>query len=415
MNKNAPLTIGVIGSGVIGTLTAYTLKKKNYSVSLFDEYLPGTQTSMGNAGTFAHYACIPINSEDNFKKIPFLLFSDSSPLSIQWKNLFSIYPWLIKFLQNCSKEKVNNIITQLSIILQKASIANNNLFNEINFGSLINNNETLYLYETEKDFLRDKKNNDLRKSKNIDLTEISSREINEIEPNLNKNFYRGTLFKGSKFTTNPLKFVNKIYEEFLKNNGKFFNKKIIKIKNEENKIIIQDNLNDSYKFDKLIICTGSFSNNLANMLGETFPMITERGYHLMYKDYKNIISRPISVVNQGMYYIPMEEGLRAAGTVEIGINDNSINTKRTNWMHKNTISNFNINNDPNKVWLGYRPTLPDSLPVIGKSKNNENIIYNFGHQHLGLTLATISAEIILNIIEDKKNKDFETLSPNRFN
>ena len=108
MNKNAPLTIGVIGSGVIGTLTAYTLKKKNYSVSLFDENLPGTQTSMGNAGTFAHYACIPINSEENFKKIPFLLFSDSSPLSIQWKNLFSIYPWLIKFLQNCSKEKVNN-------------------------------------------------------------------------------------------------------------------------------------------------------------------------------------------------------------------------------------------------------------------------------------------------------------------
>ena len=66
MNKNTPLTIGVIGSGVIGTLTAYTLKKKNYSVSLFDENLPGTQTSMGNAGTFPHYACIPINSEDIF-------------------------------------------------------------------------------------------------------------------------------------------------------------------------------------------------------------------------------------------------------------------------------------------------------------------------------------------------------------
>ena len=260
-----------------------------------------------------------------------------------------------------------------------------------------------------------KKNNDLRKSKNIDLIDISSREIKDIEPNLNKNFYRGILFKGSKFTTNPLKFVNKIYEEFLKNNGKFFNKKIIKIKNEENEIIIQDNLNDSYKFDKLIICTGSFSNKLTKMLDETFPMISERGYHLMYNNCKNIISRPISVVNQGIYYIPMEEGLRVAGTVEIGMNDKSINTKRTNWMHNNTISNFNINNDPNKVWLGYRPTLPDSLPVIGKSKNNENIIYNFGHQHLGLTLATISAEIILNIIEDKKNKDFETLSPNRFN
>ncbi len=414
MNKNAPLTIGVIGSGVIGTLTAYTLKKKNYSVSLFDGNLPGSQTSMGNAGTFAHYACIPINSEENFKKIPFLLFSDSSPLSIQWKNLFSIYPWLIKFLQNCSKEKVNNIITQLSDILQKASIANNNLFNEINFGSLINNNETLYLYETEKDFLIDKKNNDLRKFKNIDFTEISSREIKEIEPNLNKNYYRGILFEGSKFTTNPLKFVNKIYEEFLKNNGNFINKKIIKIKYEENKIIIQDNLNKTYKFDKLIICTGSFSNKLSNTLGENFPMIAERGYHLMYNDYKNIISRPISIVNQGMYYIPMDEGLRAAGTVEIGLNDKNINTKRTNWMHKNTISDLNINNNPDQVWLGYRPTLPDSLPIIGESKNHKNIIYNFGHQHLGLTLANISAEIVLKIIEDKKIKNFESLSPNRF-
>ena len=172
---------------------------------MFDENLPGTQTSMGNAGTFAHYACIPINSEDIFKKLPFLLFSNSSPLSIQWKNLFSIYPWLIKFLQNCSKEQINHIITQLSIILKMASTANNKLFNEINFGSLINNHETLYLYETEKDFLKDKKNNDLRKSKNIDLIDISSREIKDIEPNLNKNFYRGILFKGSKFTTNPLK------------------------------------------------------------------------------------------------------------------------------------------------------------------------------------------------------------------
>ena len=414
-NKSAP-SVAVIGAGVIGTLTAYILKKNKFDVSLFDENLPGTQTSMGNAGTFAHYASLPINNEDNFKKLPFFLFSDRSPLSIQWKNLLFIYPWLFKFLQNSSKDKVKEIISQLTFILQKAYISNNNLFHDINFGNLISDKETLYLYENEKDYSNDEKNINLRESNNINFHFLSPDQIKDLEPNLKKSFYKGILFEESKFTINPLKFVQKIFNEYQRMKGVFTKRNIIKIENEDNLLLLKDNHKKFHKFNKIIICAGSFSNNLSNLVGENFPMVSERGYHLMYKNYKNLISRPISIVSQGSYYIPMEEGLRVAGTVEIGGNDKLINKKRTSWMHQNTINNFNIHENPDKIWLGYRPTLPDSLPIIGKSKKNPNIIYNFGHQHLGLTLGAFSAELVLKIISNIEiNSKLKNLNSNRFN
>ena len=135
----------------------------------------------------------------------------------------------------------------------------------------------------------------------------------------------------------------------------------------------------------------------------------------MYQNYGDIIKRPIGIGKQGFYYTPMDEGLRAAGTVEIGSNNNQINKSRTKWMENRVKETFDIKELPNKVWLGFRPTLPDSLPVIGKSKNNSNIIYNFGHQHLGLTLASYSAEIIEKIIYDQEiEKEIDLINPIRF-
>jgi D-amino-acid dehydrogenase len=111
----------------------------------------------------------------------------------------------------------------------------------------------------------------------------------------------------------------------------------------------------------------------------------------------------------------MEEGLRVAGTVEIGLNNKKINNSRVNWIKKNTFETFNFTEDPESIWLGHRPTLPDSLPVIGCSKKNKNILYNFGHQHLGLTLGAISADIIIDILQKKTlNNTLDSIKPTRF-
>jgi len=415
MDTRSVLNIAVIGAGIIGVNTAYKLQGKNLSVTLFDGHDPGSQTSMGNAGTFANYACIPINSNDIFKNLPDLLFSNNSPLSFQWSKIINNFPWLLNFLINCKKENVIKIINTLAFLLKNSLESNNNLIKKLNLSNFINNNEVLYLYEKEIDFFKDKKNLELRDKLNIKFQYLNSDEIKELEPNLIKNFYKGVLFENSKSTINPKKYTEKIFYEFLKNNGKFKKEKIVNILNNNNKLKLVTKSNYKQDFDKIIICAGAQSGYLLKNISDFFNIISERGYHLMYQNYGDIIKRPIGIGKQGFYYTPMDEGLRAAGTVEIGSNNNQINKSRTKWMENRVKETFDIKELPNKVWLGFRPTLPDSLPVIGKSKNNSNIIYNFGHQHLGLTLASYSAEIIEKIIYDQEiEKEIDLINPIRF-
>lgn len=416
MSSTSCLNIAVIGAGIIGVNTAYKLQGKNLSITLFDEHDPGSQTSMGNAGTFANYACIPINSNDIFLNLPFLLFSNNSPLSFQWSKILNNFPWLLKFLINCKKENVIKITNTLAFLLKNSLESNNKLIKKLNLSNLINNNEVLYLYENEIDYFKDKKNLELREKFNIKFQYLNSDEIKDLEPNLIKQFYKGVLFENSKSTINPKKYTEKIFYEFLKNNGKFKKEKIINIVNNNDKLKLVTKGTYRQDFDKIIICAGAQSGLLLKNFSDFFNIVSERGYHLMYQNYGGIIKRPIGIGKQGFYYTPMDEGLRAAGTVEIGTVNDEINKSRTKWMQNKVKETFDIKELPNKVWLGFRPTLPDSLPVIGKSKKNPNIIYNFGHQHLGLTLASYSAEIIQKIILNQEiEKELDYINPNRFN
>ena len=406
--------IAVIGAGIIGVNTAYKLQKNKYKVTLFDEFNPGSQTSYGNAGTFANYGIIPINTTDIYRNLPYLIFSNKSPLSIQFRSILFIMPWVLKFLKYCSEEKINNIIKTLSYLLKKSEISNKKIFEDVHLKELINNNETLYLYENEYDFLLDKKNIDKRKDYGINFKYIGTSEINHLEPNLKKKYFKGLLFEKSQFTINPLKYILKIFNNFKKLNGIFIKKKIDNIICEKNKINLFCK-EKKYIYDKVIICTGAYTKHLATAVGDNFPLISERGYHLMFPDQKNQIKRPIAISNQGIYFTPMEEGLRVAGTVEIGLNNKKINNSRVNWIKKNTFETFNFTEDPESIWLGHRPTLPDSLPVIGCSKKNKNILYNFGHQHLGLTLGAISADIIVDILQKNSlNNTLDSIKPTRF-
>ena len=416
MNSKSSLNIAVIGAGIIGVNTAYKLQGKNLSITLFDQHDPGSQTSMGNAGTFANYACIPINSNDIFLNLPSLLFSSNSPLSFQWSKILNNFPWLLKFLINCKKENVIKITNTLAFLLKNSLESNNKLIKKLNLSNLINNNEVLYLYENEIDYFKDKKNLELREKLNIKFQYLNSNEIKDLEPNLIKKFYKGILFENSKSTINPKKYTEKIFYEYLKNNGKFKKEKIINIINNNNKLKLVTKGSYHQDFDKIIICAGAQSGLLLKNFSDFFNIVSERGYHLMYQNYGDIIKRPIGIGKQGFYYTPMDEGLRAAGTVEIGTVNDEINKSRTKWMQNRVKETFDIKELPNKVWLGFRPTLPDSLPVIGKSKKNPNIIYNFGHQHLGLTLASYSAEIIEKIILNQEiEKELDYINPNRFN
>ena len=179
-------------------------------------------------------------------------------------------------------------------------------------------------------------------------------------------------------------------------------------------VIISEN--NTFEFDNILISAGSWSKELALMVGDKFPLDTERGYHVLFDCDKQLINRPIGWSQSGFYIIQIEDGIRAAGTVEIAGLQREPNLKRLKMIENETRKIIPSLGKVKSTWLGFRPTLPDSLPVIGQSIRNKNVFYAFGHQHLGWTLGAVTGKAITELVNDRNpNFNLSSFSPSRFN
>ena len=406
--------IAVVGAGIVGICTAYFLSKSGFKVTLIDKNDPGTMTSYGHACTFADYACVPVNSPDLFKEIPTMLLKSDGPLAVDFLHVFKNFSWAYKFLQNCTANKVEYISNSLGNLLKNASTSYDEIFNDVDVSKYIKNEEALYLYQNENEFLKAKISNTLRENNGVKIKILSKKEILDMEPNLASVFYNGQLFMGSRHTTNPQEISNKIFESFINNGGNFYKKSVKNISpNEVGVGLSYDETTDN--FDKVVVCTGAWSKILTKNYGDDFPLDTERGYHVLFNN-NDLIKRPIGWSQSGFYLVQLEEGLRAAGTVEIAGLHKPENKKRTKMIEIQARKLLPQLNEVKSTWLGFRPTLPDSLPVIGQSEKSKNIIYGFGHQHIGWTLGAVTGKIINSLCNDRvPNINIEPFKPNRFN
>ena len=406
--------IAVVGAGIVGICSAFFLQKNGFQVTLLDKKEPGSMTSFGHACTFADYASVPVNSPDLFRDIPSMLLRSDGPLAVDFFHVLKNINWTTKFLQNCTTKKVEYISKSLGNLLNNSSISYDEIFTDVKVSEYIKNEEALYLYQNETEFLKAKTTNELRQKNGVRIKTLSKNKILDLEPSLAPVFFNGQIFIGSRHTTNPSMISKRIFETFINNGGEFIQSHVDDLIAEDGSVDIKLN-NNNHKFKKVIICAGAWSNNLSKKIGESFPLDTERGYHVMFNNH-GLINRPVGWSQSGFYLVQLEEGLRAAGTVEIAGLSKPENKKRIQMIESQARRLLPQLNEVKSTWLGFRPTLPDSLPVIGPSKKNKNIIYAFGHQHIGWTLGAVTGKIINSICNDRvPNINIEPFSPSRFN
>ena len=283
------------------------------------------------------------------------------------------------------------------------------IFKDIGAEDLVEQKGALYIYG------RDNKkkvneSNLLRDELKIKQHLLTKHEVHDMEPNLNPIYEGGIYFPNSLHAKNPKKISDKIFSKCLEMGATFVKDEILTI--QKNKI---KSKNKEYAFEHLLITAGAFSKQFTDQLGETIPLETERGYHVHFKDSGAIIKRPVCSLDTGIYLTPMEQGLRAAGTVELGGLHNPPSPKRIQYVTEETKKMISNLPDPYDSWMGFRPTLPDFIPVIGESKHYENIFYAFGHHHLGWTLGAITGSIIAKLIsKDGVNLNFSKYRSTRF-
>ncbi len=406
--------IAVIGAGIVGICSAYFLKKSGFNVTLIDKEKPGTMTSFGHACSFADYANVPVNYPGLIWDIPSMLLRKDGPLAIDLFYILKNLPWAISFLKNCNKEKVNEIASSLTNLLKHSQISYDEIFQDVDVSEYISHEENLYLFDSKKSFEDNEYANVIRKNNNVKVRNLNKNEVRELEPNIAEVYYAGQIFTGSRHTTNPLAISNKIFDKFLELGGIYINQNVKNIIQKEKKIelCLEDK---NFYFDKIIVSTGAWSNQIANKFGDKFPLDTERGYHILFDTNEKLINRPVAWSESGFYLIQIHDGIRAAGTVEIAGLKKPPNKKRLAMIERQSRKVLPQLREVKSTWMGRRPTLPDSLPVIGKSQNNNNVIYAFGHQHVGWTLGAVTGKIIDSLSKDQvPNINISAYAPDRF-
>jgi len=409
------LKVGIIGAGIQGVCNALFLQKKGHQVTLFDREDPGSQTtSYGNAGHFSPYASIPLNRPDIIRDVPAMLLSSTGPLALKWNHVPKMIPWFIKFLKNCSTKNMMHTAKYMHQILDISLPAYDELFEEIDLSGLVENKGIMYIWNDQNLKSRELEIN-IRNEIGAEQQLLNKSEIHDLEPNIKNIYHAGVFYKKARHAKNPGKIWLKLFENFVKKDGKFIKLNIKDLDFDENKPVLRSET-QRFIFDKLVISCGAFSKKLTDKLHENIPLDTERGYHIHFKECDHLISRPVVFQNRGFGMTPMEQGLRVVGTVEFGGLKNPISKSRI----KNLVDNarYLLDGLPDHhedEWLGFRPTLPDYLPVIGPSKNYKNVFYSFGHHHLGWTLGAISGKIISKMISNENtNLDLKPYSSLRF-
>ena len=418
MLRHINTEIAVLGAGVVGLAIAEALVAEGHEVVLVDPNAPGSGASHGNAGTIADYAVMPVGTPSVLWHLPQLLFNRNSPLAIRPGGLPQLVPWLARFAAQSLPKAAERNAAAITGLLAGAKPLWLDLARRIGAGDLVQSRGCLYLYESRAGFRAAEADMARRRILGVTVELISPAELAALEPGLPPVEGGAAFFPEAAFLTDPGEMMAQLHAAAMQHAG-FLTGRVETLTRQFDGIILEGSILDGSGFrlhaKKVILATGAHGRGLARMAGDVVPLETERGYHVEWDMKRPRLSRPACPVARGFYLCPMQGRLRVAGTVELGGLTAPPSPHRIQRLIEGAQAIFPHLGEPDRSWMGFRPSLPDSLPVIGPSQGGADVIHAFGHGHIGLTLAPITARIVADLVAGREpERDISAFRPGRF-
>jgi D-amino-acid dehydrogenase len=405
--------VAVIGAGVIGMACALRLAAAGHSVALLDPAAPGSGASHGNAGTIADYAVLPVGTPAVLRAIPSLLFDGTSPFAMHRGSLLSLVPWLARFLHQSLPGPARRNAAALAALLAGAGARWRTLAAEIGATRHLRDTGCLYLHATPKALAAARADAAARRALGAAAEVIDAAALAALEPGL-PPFAGATLFPGTLSLADPGAVMARLHAACLRAGVEVIASRIDEIERVPVGLLLKGP-GFLRTFRRAVIAAGAQSRRLAAQAGDRVPLDTERGYHLEWDMPAPRLLRPCCPVARGFYLAPMAGRLRAVGTVELGGLDAPPSPHRLARIAEGARAVFPDLGAPDRRWMGLRPSLPDSLPVLGPARGGADVIHAFGHGHLGLTLAPVTAEAVAAWTEGRDpGPAFAACRPGRF-
>ncbi|HTC08480.1 MAG TPA: FAD-binding oxidoreductase [Acetobacteraceae bacterium] len=409
----------VLGGGIVGACCAFALLRRGYDVTLIDKDAPGHAASFGNSASIGLASVPPLGMPGMLRDLPRMLLDPMHPLVIRWRHLPQTLPWLLRFRRTLAPDRVEAIAGARAALLSQASTAYDGLLSELGRPDLIRHTGLIFAYESRDAFVASRGGIALRRRYGIEARELDGPALREMEPALSERVVCGVHYPIVQTVINPLALTEAIADAVRARGGRVLRETVRGFETgaaggsgEVTQIVTDAGRHAS---DLVVIAAGAWSRALAALLGETVMLVAERGYHIMMDSAPNMPTIPVVSGDRSVSIVTLSTGLRMTTMAELTTIDAPPDHARALRIFQGAaglIRGLELN--VATKWFGSRPSTPDSLPVIGRSPRHRNVIYAFGHGHLGVTFGAVTGAIVGTLARDERpNFDITPYRPDR--
>lgn len=389
----------VIGAGIVGAACAVRLVEDGHSVTIVDRGGSGEATSHGNAGVFATGSVIPLSLPGTWRNLPKWLRDPEGPLSLRWAYLPRMVPWLLRFAAAGAPHRVAAITDALTALHRDSYDEHRALAEIAGATDLIRPDRYVHAFESEALFEKDRPAQEMRRARGIAFDVLDAHEVRQLDPALSSEVKRAVVYHDHGKTVDPGGLVKALAAHAERRGAKTLRAEVRAIETGEHGVTGVATDQGRQPADAVVVAAGPWSARLLAPLRETVPLEVERGYHLVIEDPSVMPRHPTMSATHKFVSTPMAAGLRLAGTVEFAGLDAPPNYARADMLLGQAKRLFpGLEGKVAARWMGNRPSLPDSLPVIGASPRYRGLYHAFGHAHTGLTAAPMTARLIADLV-----------------
>jgi len=384
----------VVGAGVIGAAIAHDLQKRGRKVTLVDRNAPGSGASFGNMASIAVTEFMPVARPSTWKQIPGWMMDPEGPIRVSPRYMPRLVPWFIRFLAASRPSAVRRLEAAGAALCQRALVDTQTLMAEIGIADQLSQTGCLSLYADEAEFQADRERIDMLDRFGFDYEVLDAAAIRELEPEITEQITKAVLLPDNRTVADPCKIVERLVERFEGMGGILRRADVTGF--ERGARITGVRLGaDVLRADEVVLCAGAFTARLSRMLGEPMPLETERGYHTQIMAPGIEMAHSIIWPARAFMVSPTAAGIRVGGTVEMAGLDAAPDYRRSRITVRRAREALpNLKVEKFTEWMGHRPALPDTIPVMSASARTPGVFYATGHGHLGLTLAATCARLM---------------------